>query len=367
MTIPLVDLKVQYDSMKEEIDSAISRVIGKTAFILGEEVRHFEEEFANFAGARYCVGVSSGTSALALSLRALGIGPGDEVITTPLTFTATAEAICHVGATPVFVDIDPVTFNMNPDLIEPAITPKTRAIMPVHLYGNPCDMNKIMDVARKLGLRVVEDAAQAHGARYNGRPAGVIGDIGCFSFYPGKNLGAYGDAGAVVTDNEELAYKVRLLRDHGRTSKYEHVEVGYGERIDAIQAAILAAKLRHLPDWTEARRKWAETYTEGLRGLPVQTVQPTPGAYAVYHIYAIAVERRDDLLSHLNARGIKAGIHYPIPLHLQPCYRHLGYREGDLPMSEWAAKSELSLPMYPELGERNVDVIVRAVRDFFGE
>ncbi len=224
-----------------------------------------------------------------------------------------------------------------------------------------------MDMARKHRLRVVEDAAQAHGASYKGRPAGLIGDIGCFSFYPGKNLGAYGDAGAVITNSEELAQKVRLLRDHGRTTKYEHIEVGYGERIDAMQAAILAAKLRHLPDWTEARRKWAERYTLGLNDLPLKTVQPTPGAYAVYHIYAVAVERRDALLSYLNARGIQGGIHYPIPLHLQTCYLHLGYREGDLPVSEGATKSELSLPMYPELGEQNVDAVVDAIRGFFGK
>jgi dTDP-4-amino-4,6-dideoxygalactose transaminase len=365
LTIPLVDLKAQYLSMKDEIDSAISRVINKTAFILGDEVKQFEDEFAKFSGAKCCVGVGSGTAALALALRALGIRPGDEVITTTLTFTATAESIYHVGATPRFVDVDAETFNIDPTKIEQSITPQTRAIMPVHLYGNPCDMDQIMHIARQHGLKVVEDAAQAHGASYKGKPVGVIGDIGCFSFYPGKNLGAYGDAGAVVTDNVELAAKVRLLRDHGRTTKYEHIEIGYGERIDALQAAILGAKLRHLRDWTEARRKWAGMYTECLKSLPVKHVKATEGAYAVYHIYGITVEDRDGLLDYLNDQGVKAGIHYPIPLHLQPCYGTLGYGAGSLPVSEWAARSEISLPMYPELGEGNVGVIVGAVARFF--
>lgn len=365
MTIPLVDLKAQYVSIKEEIDSAMSRVIGNTSFILGEEVKRFEEEFAKFSGAKHCIGLSSGTSALALSLRALGVKQGDEVITVGLTFTATAEAICHVGGVPVFVDVEPSTFCMDPTLIERAITPRTKAIIPVHLYGNPCDMDGIMDIARKHGLRVIEDAAQAHGASYKGQKIGVIGDMGCFSFYPGKNLGAYGDAGAVITNDDTLAGKVRLLRDHGRTGKYEHLEVGYGERLDGIQAAILAAKLQHLAEWTEARRKWAAMYGERLAGLPLQVAQPTKGAYAVHHIYAITVDERDSLLKFLNERGIKAGIHYPIPLHLQPCYRYLGYGEGDLPVSERAGKSEISLPMYPELGERNVNEVAEALREFF--
>lgn len=365
MTIPLVDLKAQYMSLKDEIDAAISRVINNTSFIMGEEVKTFEKDFAEFSGAKYCVSVSSGTSALALALRALDIGPGDEVITTSLTFTASAEAICHVGATPVFADVDADTCQIDPESIERAITSRTKAIMPVHLYGNPCDMDPIMDIAKRHSLRVVEDAAQAHGAKYHGRPIGVIGDVGCFSFYPGKNLGAYGDAGAVITNDNEIERRVRLLRDHGRTTKYEHIEVGYGERMDALQAAILDAKLKHLKDWTEARRRWAEMYTEALAGVPVKVVSPTPDAYAVYHIYAICTERRNELLEYLNSKGIKAGIHYPIPLHLQPCYGYLGYCPGQLPVSESIANSELSLPMYPELGEENVALIVTAIREFF--
>jgi len=365
MAIPLVDLKAQYVSIKEEIDAAIARVINKTAFILGDEVKQFETEFASFSGSTYCVGVSSGTAALALSLRALGVGPGDEVITSTMTFTASAEAIFHVGARPVFVDIDPKTFCMDPSLIEAAITPRTKALMPVHLYGNPCDMDPIMEIAKKYGLKVVEDAAQAHGAKYKGTPVGVIGDIGCFSFYPGKNLGAYGDAGAVVTNNKELADKVRLLRDHGRTTKYEHIEVGYGERIDALQAAILSAKLKHLTEWTEARRKWALLYNEKLKNLPVKIVEPTNESFAVYHIYAIVVDKRDALLKYLHDQGIQAGIHYPIPLHLQPCYQSLGYKRGYLPVSEWAAESEISLPIYPEIGEEKVVAVVEALAKFF--
>ena len=364
MDIPLVDLKAQYLSMKDEIDGAIARVIGKTAFILGDEVKQFEAGFASFSGAKQCIGVSSGTSALALSLRALGVGLGDEVITTTMTFTASAEAVYHAGAKPVFVDIDRHTYNMDPALVEAAITPRTKAIMPVHLYGNPCDMEPLMSVARKHGLRVVEDSAQAHGASYRGTPVGLMGDMGCFSFYPGKNLGAYGDAGAVITNDAQLASKVRLLRDHGRTTKYEHVEVGYGERIDALQAAILAAKLVHLREWTEARRTWAGVYSGALEGLPIDIVRPTPGAYAVYHLYAIGVSRRDELLAFLNSRGIRAGIHYPIPLHLQPCYGHLGYKMGDLPVAEAAAASEISLPMYPELGAEKARYTAEAIRDF---
>lgn len=365
MGIPLVDLKAQYASIKHEIDSAIERVVASTAFILGEEVKAFEEAFARYVGAKHAVGTSSGTSALALALRACGVGEGDEVITTPMTFTATAEAICHVGARPVFVEIDGATFNLDPSRIEDAITSRTKALLPVHLYGNPCDMAPIMDIARRHGLRVVEDAAQAHGATYKGVPVGTIGDVGCFSFYPGKNLGAYGDAGAVVTNDDEIAAKVRLLRDHGRKTKYEHLEVGYGERLDALQAAILRAKLAHLEEWTVLRRKWARLYADKLSRLPVRVVEPTSGSEPVYHIFAVQCSERDRLLDWLNSRGIHAGVHYPIPLHLQPAYKFLGYREGAFPVAERAAKQEVSLPIYPELGESGVDEVVDAVRGFF--
>lgn len=365
MGIPLVDLKAQYASIKQEIDSAIQRVVSSTAFILGEEVKAFEEAFARYVGAKHAVGTSSGTSALSLALRACGVGQGDEVITTPMTFTATAEAICHVGARPVFVDIQPATFNIDPSRIEDAITPNTKALLPVHLYGNPCDMASIMDIARRHNLRVIEDAAQAHGATYRGAPVGTIGDVGCFSFYPGKNLGAYGDAGAVVTNDDEIAARVRLLRDHGRKTKYEHLEVGYGERLDALQAAILRAKLGHLEQWTALRRKWAALYSLKLSELPVRVVQPTPDSEPVYHIFAVESSERDRLLEWLNLRSIRAGVHYPIPLHLQPAYSFLGYKAGVFPVAERAAKQEISLPMYPELGESGVDEVVGAISGFF--
>lgn len=365
MGIPLVDLKAQYASIKQDIDSAIQRVVTSTAFILGEEVKAFEEAFARYVGAKHTVGTSSGTSALSLALRACGVGQGDEVITTPMTFTATAESICHVGARPVFVDIGPATFNIDPSRIENAITPNTKALLPVHLYGNPCDMAPIMEIARRHNLRVIEDAAQAHGATYRGVPVGTIGDVGCFSFYPGKNLGAYGDAGAVVTNDDEIAAKVRLLRDHGRKTKYEHLEVGYGERLDALQAAILRAKLSHLEEWTNLRRKWAALYSHKLSELPVRVIQPTPDSEPVYHIFAVESSERDRLLEWLNSRSIRAGVHYPIPLHLQPAYRFLGYEAGEFPVAERAAKQEVSLPMYPELGESGVDEVVSAIADFF--
>jgi len=364
--IPLVDLKAQYLSIKDEIDEAIQRVINKSAFILGEEVEAFEEEYAKYCGAKYCVGVASGTAALHLTLLACGIGPGDEVITTPFTFIATAEAISHCGAKPVFVDIDPQTYNIDPTKIEAAITERTRAIVPVHLYGQPADMDPILAIARRYGLKVVEDAAQAHGAEYKGKRTGTLGDVACFSFYPGKNLGAYGDAGMVVGDDEIVLPRVRSLRDHGRTSKYEHQEIGWGERLDALQAAILRVKLHYLEFWTEARRAHARCYTELLSNCNVVT--PYEAAYArhVYHIYVIRTSRRDDLLGHLKARGIGAGIHYPVPLHRQPAYLREGYGDVRLPVVEQAAAEVLSLPMYPELGENQLGYVVEAVREFLG-
>jgi dTDP-4-amino-4,6-dideoxygalactose transaminase len=365
MAIPLVDLRAQYSAIKADIDSAIARVISGGVFILGDEVRDFEERFAKRCGAAYCVGVSSGTSALFLALRALGIGQGDEVITTSFTFTATAEAICHVGATPVFVDVDSLTFNIDPAAAAAAVGSRTKAIIPVHLYGSPCDMDAILEISKRHGLKVIEDAAQAHGALYKGKPVGSIGDVGCFSFYPAKNLGAYGDAGAVVTNNEDLAYRIRLLRDHGRTAKYEHLEVGYGARLDALQAAILNAKLNYLQEWTQARRRWARYYSTMLADLPIIPVPPSPEGYSVYHIYAVVCERRDELLEYLGQKEIGAGVHYPIPLHLQPCYQHLGYKPGSLPNSEHAAKSEISLPLYPEMGEQRTAAVADAVRRFY--
>lgn len=364
-SIPLVDLKAQYAAIRDEVDAAIRRVLDHTHFILGEEVQAFEAEFARYVGAQGAVGVASGTAALFLALKACGIGPGDEVITTAHTFIATAEAISHTGARPVFVDIDSATCSLDPHLVEQAITPRTKAILPVHLYGQPADMEPLLDIARRNGLRVIEDAAQAHGAEYRGRRCGSIGDLACFSFYPGKNLGAYGDGGAVTGNDPALLERVRKLRDHGRTTKYEHEEVGYGERLDALQAAVLRVKLAHLDDWTAARRRWAAAYTELLAGLPVLTPVEAPGRKHVYHLYVIRVpEGRDSLLSFLKQRGVGAGIHYPVPLHRQLAYARDGYADLRLPETEKAAAQVLSLPLYPELTEAQLERVVAAIREW---
>ncbi|MGQ9585098.1 MAG: DegT/DnrJ/EryC1/StrS family aminotransferase [Anaerolineae bacterium] len=357
-TIPLVDLRAQYLSIKAEIDQAIQRCLDRSSFILGPEVEAFEQEFAAFCGVKHAVGVDSGTAALHLSLLILGVGPGDEVITTAHTFIATAEAVSLVGARPVFVDIDPRTYNLDPSLLEAAITPRTKAIIAVHLTGQPADMDAVLAIARRHGLAVVEDAAQAHGATYKGRPAGSMGDIACFSFYPGKNLGCYGDGGAVVTDRDDYAAQARLLRDHGRHTKYEHLATGYGYRLDALQAAILRAKLPHLRGWNEQRRKHAAAYANLLAPLGVGLPQELPGACSVYHLYMVRVPERDRIFHWMREQGIGVGIHYPIPLHLQPVYRGLGYRQGDLPEAERAAREVLSLPMYPELTRKQMEQVV---------
>ncbi|NOZ30320.1 MAG: DegT/DnrJ/EryC1/StrS family aminotransferase [Chloroflexi bacterium] len=366
MPIPLVDLKAQYATIQEEIDAAIRRVIDKTAFIMGPEVRNFEEAFAAYCEAKHAIGVGSGTAALFLALQACGIGPGDEVITTPFTFMATAEAISQVGARPVFVDIDRDTYNIDPEQIEAAITPRTKAIMPVHLYGQPAEMDEINAIAKAHGLWVIEDAAQAHGARYKGRRVGSLGDIACFSFYPSKNLGAYGDGGAVVTNHDDLAARVRLLRDHGRSSKYVHQELGWGLRLDALQAAILGAKLPHLDEWNAARRERAQRYAEWLADTEIVTPTAAPHVEHVYHCYVIRTPRRDEVHDALRARGIGVGIHYPIPLHRQPAYESLGYAKGAFPISERYSEEVLSLPMYAELTEAQQQEIVSAIREIVG-
>jgi dTDP-4-amino-4,6-dideoxygalactose transaminase len=309
--------------------------------------------------------VASGTAALHLALLACGVGPGDEVITTPFTFIATTEAISHCGARPVFVDIDAGYYTIAPAKIEAKITPRTKAIIPVHLYGQPADMTPIMEIARAYGLKVIEDAAQAHGAEYRGQRVGSIGDAACFSFYPGKNLGAYGDAGMVTTNDEEIAHQVRLLRDHGRKSKYEHLVEGYGERLDTLQAAILRVKLRHLEDWNEARRERARWYDEMLAGSGLGLPQERPGSRHVYHLYVVRTPQRDGLAAHLKAQGIATGMHYPIPLHVQPAYSHLVSITGDSSMAECAAREVLSLPMFPELTLQEVEEIVRVIGRFF--
>lgn len=375
MHIPLVDLKAQYAWIKPEIDAAIQRVLDHTGFILGEEVANFEQALADYVKAKGAVGVASGTAALRLALQACGIGVGDEVITVAHTFFATAEAISQIGARPIFVDIDAQTYTINPNQVEDevnrrngnqrsAVGARVRAIIPVHLYGQSADMDALMDIAQRHDLWVIEDAAQAHGAEYKGRRCGSIGHLACFSFYPGKNLGAYGDGGMVTGNDETLLAKVRCLRNHGRTSKYEHQEVGWGERLDALHAAILGAKLPHLEAWTEARRAHAQRYAELLADCDVVTPYEAPCVRHVYHLYVIRTSRRDDLLAHLRAKGIGAGVHYPIPLHRQPAYLREGYGDVHLPITEQAADEVLSLPMCPELTEDQITYVAEAVKEF---
>jgi dTDP-4-amino-4,6-dideoxygalactose transaminase len=347
--IPFVDLAAQYATIAEEVHEAFARVLKKTDFILGEEMYRFEEEFAAYCDVEYAVGVDSGTSALEMVLMAYGVGPGDEVITTANTFIATALAISYVGATPVLIDMHPQTYEMNHSLLKAAITPRTKAIMPVHLYGHPADMDPIMEIAHQYGLIVVEDASQAHGARYKGRRVGSLGHAAAFSLYPGKNLGAYGDAGIIVTHDARIAETLRRLRNYGQTQKYHHVQRGYNRRLDTLQAALLRVKLRYLDDWNAARRRHAALYHQLLKSAPVVLPEVADGAEPVYHLYVVRTHRRDALQTHLQAHGIAVGIHYPIPIHLQPAYDDLGYQKGDFPITEQAADQILSLPMYPEL------------------
>ena len=364
-TIPLVDLKAQYASIRPEIDVAIQRVIDTTSFIMGPDVRAFEDAFARYCGVTHCVGVSSGTAALELALRAFGVGPGHEVITVAHTFIATAEAISAVGAKPVFVDIDPATYTLDPNRLTAAITPATRAIIPVHIYGHPAAMTAINQVAKIHNLVVIEDAAQAHGATWQGKFAGTLADAACFSFYPGKNLGAYGDAGALTTNNPPIAEQVRSLRNHGRRSKYLHDQKGFGERLDTLQAAILAAKLPHLVQWTTARRRLAARYNVLLAACEVSLPTVAPEAEPAWHLYVLRTPQRDALLDFLKAHGVEAGVHYPVPLHLQPAYADLGYHKGDFPVTEAVADSCLSLPLYPEMTEAQQDRVVELVKAFF--
>lgn len=362
--VPFVDLKTQYLALKKEIDPAIHKVMAKADFILGQEVELFEKEFSHFSGAVYGIGVASGTEALYLSLLALGIGSGDEVITAANTFVATVLPISYTGARPVLVDIDKETYNIDIALIRKAITRKTKAIIPVHLYGQPLDMDPIMKIAKEYNLKVIEDACQAHGAEYKGKKVGGIGDVGCFSFYPGKNLGAYGDGGMVLTNNEKVAQKIRMLRNYGSQTKYYHDFKGFNSRLDTIQAAILMVKLRRLEQWNEARRKHALKYNELLKESDVTT--PIERGYArhVYHLYVIRVKDRDKLLEHLKGRGIFTGIHYPIPVHLLDAYRDLGYKEGEFPVTEKCSKEILSLPMFPELTEEQIEYVSKNILCF---
>ena len=363
MKIPFLDLKAPYQELRAELDAAYWRVMESGWFILGEEVEAFEREFAAYCGVSHCVGVGSGTEALHLALRACRIGLGDEVITVSHTFIATALAISWTGATPVFVDIDPMTYTIDPGQAAQAITPRTKAIMPVHLYGQCADMAPLLTLAQEYNLWVIEDACQAHGATYKGLKAGSMGHLGCFSFYPSKNLGACGDGGAVTTNDKELAQRLRLLRNYGQTRKYHHESMGYNSRLDELQAAILRVGLRHLDKWNERRRQVAALYNELLANAPVNVPVEVAGNKHVYHLYVILASERDALQAHLQRQGVQTLIHYPIPIHLQLAYRDLEHRVGRLPVTEQVAPKVLSLPMYPFLEDREVQFVADAIQE----
>jgi dTDP-4-amino-4,6-dideoxygalactose transaminase len=365
MKVPFLDLKAQYRSIKDEIAVAMQRVLENTAFAGGPFVQQFEKEFAEFCHCQYGIGVGSGTEAIWAAIMGLDVGPGDEVITVSNTFIATVEAISFCGAKPVLVDINEQTYTLNPESIEQAISPRTKAVIPVHLYGQMADMDPIMEIARQHNIVVIEDACQAHGAEYKGKRAGSIGDAGCFSFYPGKNLGAFGEAGAIVTNNSDLDKKIRMFRDHGQQKKYHHTIIGWNARMDGLQAAILTVKLKHLPDWTEARRKNARTYNEFLSELD-SIIIPKEMDYAkhVYHIYPIRIKNRNALIDYLTEKEVFTGIHYPVPIHLTKAYQSLEYTRGSLPVTEACADQLVSLPMFPELTHQQIEQVVSEINHF---
>jgi dTDP-4-amino-4,6-dideoxygalactose transaminase len=371
MPVLFVDLQAQYRAIKTEVDEAIRRVLDTSAFILGREVEAFERAFAEYVGARACVGVSNGTAAIQLALQACGVGPGDEVVVPANTFFATAEAVSTAGATPVFVDCDPVTYNLDAARIEAVINERTRAVIPVHLYGQPADLDAVFEVAERHDLLVIEDAAQAHGARYKGSRVGPLARAGCFSFYPGKNLGAYGEGGAVVTNDAEVARRLRMLRDHGSEQKYRHELVGYNSRLEGMQGAVLNVKLKYLDDWNSLRRRHAARYRELLAPLADSGALALPfeADYAehVYHLFVVQTDARDELQRYLSAAGVQTGIHYPVPVHLQPAYAALGHKEGDFPNAESQSKRVLSLPMFAELTEQQIRYVADALADFCAE
>jgi len=365
MNIPFLDLKAQYLSIKDEIDKAIQTVIMESAFIKGKYVKAFEESFSEYCEAAHCIGVGNGTDALFTALKALNVGAGDEVITAANSFIATSEAITATGARVVFVDVDPNYFNISITDLKSKITAKTRAVIPVHLYGQPADMDAILAIASKRGIHIIEDAAQAHGARYKGKRVGSLGHIAAFSFYPGKNLGAYGDAGAITTNDDGLAERCRMLENHGRLEKYSHKIEGTNSRLDGLQAAILSVKLRYLDDWCRARQAAADYYHDNLDVNDIRTPDVMPGAEHVYHIYGVEVEQRPELMTSLKDAGVQTGIHYPIPLPHQEAYRYLGHKAGDFPVAEKLADCILSLPIYPEMTTDAQDVVIEKVRAFY--
>lgn len=364
MNVPFLDLKVQRDSIKQELMAAIGQVIDNTAFAGGKYVEQFENEYADYCNCKYAVGVGSGTAALWAALLAMDVGEGDEVITVPNTFIATVEAIYMAGAETVFVDVDEKTYNMDPEKLKDAITSRTKAIIPVHLYGQPADMDPIIEIAKEHGLYVIEDASQAHAAEYKGKKAGTIGDAGCFSFYPGKNLGAYGEAGIVVTDNEEFAENMRMFRDHGQNKKYYHEIIGWNSRMDGLQGAVLSVKLKHLDKWTELRRRNAAYYTEFLQSAAGVTIPyESPDVKHVYHIYPVLVENPGEMQQMLKEKDIFSAMHYPVPIHLQNAFAHLNISSGSFPAAERSSSMELSLPMFPELSEEQIHYVCDQIRE----
>ncbi len=363
--IPYLDLRAQLRPLRTELDAAIARTLDNCTFCLGPDVAQFEQDFARFCGAAHCVGFNSGTSALHVALRLLDIGPGDEVLTTPFTFVATSWAISYVGARPVYVDIDDATFNLDPRLVERAITPRTKAILPVHLYGHPCDLDPLLAIGHQHKLPLVEDAAQAHGAKYRGKGVGTFGEMACFSFYPGKNLGACGEGGALVTNNSAFAARARALRDHGSSVRYYHDEIGFNYRMEGIQGAVLGIKLKHLSDWNAGRRRVAQRYNELLADTPLQLPREAEWAQSAWHLYVVRHGRRDELKKHLEAGGIGCAMHYPLPLHLQKAYAPLGYQAGDFPVAEKAARECLSLPIYAELTDEQIQRVAEVIKRFF--
>jgi dTDP-4-amino-4,6-dideoxygalactose transaminase len=365
MQVPLLDLRAQYDDLRTEIDDAVRRVMESTRFIGGPEITALEEEIARYSQTPHGIACASGTDALLLSLRAIGLGPGDEVVTSAYSFFASAGVVINAGGTPAFVDIDPRTYNLDPHLLEAAITPRTKAVIAVHLYGQCCDLTAVKAVCEKRQVWLIEDAAQAIGSEWEGRRAGSVGDFGSFSFFPSKNLGAAGDGGMIVTKSAEFADKLRLLREHGARPKYYHSIVGTNSRLDALQAAILRVKLRHLDRWSEARARNADLYDKLFEGSPVGRPYRDPRGRHIYNQYVIRVEKRDELRQHLTDRGIGTEIYYPVPLHLQQCFASLGHKPGDLPHAEAAAKQTVALPIYPELGEERIRYVAQAVREFF--
>lgn len=363
--VPYLDLAAQMRPLRAAIDAAIARTLDGCSFCLGPDVAQFERDFAQFCGGQHAVGFNSGTSALHVAMLLLNVGPGDEVITTPFTFVATSWAISYVGARPVYVDVEEASMNLDPRLVEQAITPRTKAIMPVHLYGHPCDLEPLLATARSHNLPLVEDAAQAHGAKYRGRTVGTFGALAGFSFYPGKNLGACGEAGALVTNDSGFATRARTLREHGSAVRYYHDEVGFNYRMEGIQGAVLGVKLKHLSAWTEARRRVAHRYHGLLADTPLQLPREADYAESAYHLYVVRHPRRDDLKKHLEANQIGCALHYPLPLHLQKCYAALGYQPGDFPLAEKAARECLSLPIYPELSAGQIERVAAVIKEFF--